>query len=47
MVDLFPGRSASATAANNFYRCLMGAGGTAVIDPILARMGPGKFTSLT
>lgn len=47
LVDLFPGQSASATASNNFYRCLLGAAGTAVIDPIITRLGPGwAFTML-
>ncbi|GAA6014137.1 hypothetical protein JCM10207_006109 [Rhodosporidiobolus poonsookiae] len=48
LVDLFPGRSASATAANNLARCLLGAGATAVIDPIISRMGAGwAFTMLS
>ncbi|GAA5828306.1 hypothetical protein JCM11251_006187 [Rhodosporidiobolus azoricus] len=48
LVDLFPGASASATAANNLARCLLGAGATAVIDPIIARMGVGwAFTMLS
>lgn len=41
LIDLFPKSSASATASNNLVRCLMGAGATAVIDPIIARMGNG------
>ncbi|GAA5917312.1 hypothetical protein JCM6882_008968 [Rhodosporidiobolus microsporus] len=48
LVDLFPGASASATAANNLARCLLGAGATAVIDPIIAKMGVGwAFTMLS
>lgn len=48
LVDLFPGQSASATAANNLYRCLFGAAGTAVIEPTLSALGPGwTFTMLT
>lgn len=41
VVDMYPGQSASATAANNLYRCLCGAIGTAVIDPILSALGAG------
>lgn len=43
VVDLFPKKSASATAANNLSRCIIGAGGVSVIEPILARIGPGRF----
>ncbi|GAA6025940.1 hypothetical protein JCM11491_005120 [Sporobolomyces phaffii] len=47
MVDLYPGQGASATAANNLYRCLAGAGTTAFIDPLINRMGVGwAFTFL-
>lgn len=45
LVDAYPGQSASATAANNLYRCLVGAAGTAVIDPILSALGSGAFIS--
>ena len=41
MVDLYPGQGASATAANNLYRCLAGAGTTAFIDPLINTMGVG------
>lgn len=41
LVDLFPHKSASATASNNLSRCLLGAGATAVIDPIIGAMGNG------
>ncbi|ORY64748.1 major facilitator superfamily domain-containing protein [Leucosporidium creatinivorum] len=48
LVDMYPGQSASATAANNLYRCLCGAAGTAVIDPIINALGPGwAFTMLS
>ncbi|ORY88407.1 major facilitator superfamily domain-containing protein [Leucosporidium creatinivorum] len=48
LIDLFPKSSASATASNNLYRCLTGAAGTALIDPILAALGPGwSFTMLS
>ncbi|GAA6044652.1 hypothetical protein JCM8097_003129 [Rhodosporidiobolus ruineniae] len=47
LVDLYPGQSASATAANNLYRCLCGAAGTGFIDPLLNRLGAGwAFTML-
>lgn len=41
MVDLFPKKGASATAALNLMRCLMGAGGTASVLPIVNRIGVG------
>ena len=41
LVDLFPERPATATAANNLVRCLMGAAGTAVILTMVEAMGRG------
>jgi MFS family permease len=41
LVDLYPEQAAKATAANNFMRCLLGAGATALIDPMLNAMGRG------
>ncbi|KAJ5081736.1 Kynureninase [Penicillium alfredii] len=41
LVDLYPTQAAKATAANNFVRCLLGAGATALVDPMLAAMGRG------
>ena len=41
MVDINPGNAASATAANNLFRCLLGAGSTAVVLPMIDRMGIG------
>ncbi|KGO41425.1 Kynureninase [Penicillium expansum] len=41
LVDLYPTQAAKATAANNFMRCLLGAGATALIDPMLSAMGRG------
>lgn len=41
IVDMYPLKPASATACNNFVRCLMGAGGTAVIDAMINSMGRG------
>ncbi|KAK4445643.1 major facilitator superfamily domain-containing protein [Podospora aff. communis PSN243] len=41
VVDLYPEAPATAIAANNLVRCLFGAGGTAVIEPMLKSMGRG------
>lgn len=47
LVDIYPKRSASAAAALNFGRCLMGAGGTAAVGPLIARIGVGwTFTMM-
>ncbi|KAL4882112.1 major facilitator superfamily domain-containing protein [Aspergillus karnatakaensis] len=41
LIDFYPMNAASATASNNFVRCLLGAGATALIDPMLGAMGRG------
>ncbi|KAJ5172605.1 hypothetical protein N7492_005198 [Penicillium capsulatum] len=41
LVDLYPKQAAKATAANNIVRCLLGAGATALVDPMLSAMGRG------
>ena len=41
LVDLYPSSPATATAASNLIRCLMGAAGTAVIIQIIDAMGRG------
>ena len=49
IVDINPGNAASSTAANNLFRCLLGAGSTAVVVPMIDRMGVGwayTFASL-
>lgn len=47
MVDIWPGRSASATAANNLFRCELGAASSAAISPMSEAMGPGwAYTTL-
>jgi MFS family permease len=47
LVDVYPKKSASATAAMNLVRCLMGAGGTAAVLPIVNAIGVGwTFTIL-
>ncbi|KAL4801642.1 major facilitator superfamily domain-containing protein [Aspergillus unguis] len=47
LVDFYPEKAAAATAANNLCRCLLGAGATAIINPMLSGMGKGWcFTCL-
>ena len=41
VVDLFPHASASATAVNNLVRCLMGAGGVAVVQLMIDAIASG------
>lgn len=41
MVDLHPHSPSTAIAGNNLCRCLLGAGGTAVINQMIDRMGRG------
>ena len=41
LIDLYPMSPATATAANNLVRCLMGAAGTAVIIQMIEGMGRG------
>lgn len=41
MVDIYPGKPATATAANNVTRCLLGAGASAAIVPMSDAMGNG------
>ncbi|WVR00395.1 hypothetical protein IAU59_007538 [Kwoniella sp. CBS 9459] len=48
LVDIFPKSAASATAALNLARCLMGAGATAQIEPLYSAIGVGwAFTLWT
>ncbi|OCF32262.1 hypothetical protein I316_06177 [Kwoniella heveanensis BCC8398] len=48
LVDIFPKSAASATAALNLARCLMGAGATAQIEPLYSAVGVGwAFTLWT
>lgn len=48
LVDFYPGKAATATAASNLVRCLLGAGATAVIVPMIDGMGRGwTFTFLS
>ena len=49
MTDINPGKAASSTAANNLFRCLLGAGSTAAVVPMIDKMGVGwayTFASL-
>lgn len=41
IVDLYPGKAASATAAVNVGRCLLGAVAVAVVQPMIDAMGAG------
>ena len=41
MVDIYPGKPATATAANNVVRCLLGAAASAAIVPMSDAMGDG------
>ncbi|KAI9817921.1 MAG: hypothetical protein M1832_004541 [Thelocarpon impressellum] len=41
LVDLFPRAPATATAANNVVRCLVGAGATALVGPLVREVGGG------
>ena len=45
-IDLWPQKSASATAINNFARCAMGAVGVSVAELILKKIGPGGMCSV-
>ena len=40
-VDIYPGQAATVSAANNLVRCLLGAGGTAIINPHILAFGRG------
>ncbi|KAK8204601.1 hypothetical protein M8818_005039 [Zalaria obscura] len=46
LVDIYPDRSASATAALNLARCLLGAAGTAAVSPCVKAMGVGWTMTL-
>jgi len=47
LVDFYPKSPATATAANNLVRCLLGAGATAAVIPMINAMGRGwTFTFL-
>lgn len=46
VVDLYPRASASATAVNNLVRCLVGAGGVAVVQVLIDKVGSGPTFAL-
>lgn len=46
IVDLYPGKAASATAANNIGRCLIGAGAVGVTNPLIEAIGTGWMFTL-
>lgn len=41
MVDMYPSKAATATAANNLVRCLLGAGASALVIPMTDAIGVG------
>jgi MFS family permease len=41
MIDVYPGRAGAVTAANNLLRCLLGAGATALVLPMINAIGIG------
>jgi MFS family permease len=48
LVDFYPNATATAAAANNLVRCLLGAGATALVNPMINGMGRGWcFTFLS
>lgn len=46
LVDVFPDRSSSASASMNLARCLMAAGGTSFVMPLIDKIGVGPCFSL-
>jgi len=46
IVDLFPEKAGSATAANNLLRCCIGAGFVAAVGPLINAIGIGWFYTL-
>ncbi|RMD43467.1 hypothetical protein DV735_g1653, partial [Chaetothyriales sp. CBS 134920] len=40
-VDLYPGKAGTVSASNNLLRCLLGAGSTAVVVPMISAVGVG------
>ncbi|KAF5978775.1 major facilitator superfamily transporter [Fusarium bulbicola] len=41
MLDLYPGKAGTVTASNNLLRCLLGAGATAAVVPMINAIGTG------
>jgi MFS family permease len=47
LIDMYPGKPASATAANNLVRCWLGAGAAAAIVPLIDAVGYGPAVSIS
>ncbi|KAL9105962.1 MAG: hypothetical protein Q9227_008955 [Pyrenula ochraceoflavens] len=45
LVDLYPGKAGTATAANNLVRCWLGAGATSGLEPLIRKIGIGWTTT--
>jgi MFS family permease len=45
LVDMYPGKAGSATAANNLVRCWLGAGATSGVVPMINKVGIGWTTT--
>lgn len=45
LVDLYPGKAGTATAANNLVRCWLGAGATSSVVPLINKAGIGWTTT--
>ncbi|KAH8805217.1 MFS multidrug transporter-like protein [Xylogone sp. PMI_703] len=45
LIDIYPGRAGSATAANNLVRCWLGAGATSGVVPMINKIGMGWTTT--
>lgn len=46
VIDCYPESPSAATAANNLIRCLLGAGGVALVEPLLNSIGRGWTSTL-
>jgi MFS family permease len=47
MIDMYPGKAGTATAANNLVRCLLGAAASAVVIPLADAIGVGWTCTLS
>ena len=45
LVDIYPGRAGTASAANNLVRCWLGAGATSGVEPLINKIGMGWTTT--
>jgi multidrug resistance protein len=45
LIDVFPGRAGTATAANNMCRCWLGAAATSGVSPMIGKVGIGWTTT--